>query len=1028
MLPLHKRDQFDNLEKHTQWGIEYVDKYTKFVKERSEIEISYAKQIRNLSKKYQPKKNSKEEEESKYTFCRAFLTSLNELNDYAGQHEVIAENLTSQIITDLTRYLQELKAERKSHFHDGRKAQQQLESSWKQLESCKKKFERDCKEADRAQQHFERMDADINVTKADVEKARQQAQVRHQMAADSKNDYHSYLQKYNQEQHEHYYTVIPNIFQKLQDMEEKRIERLGVCMKTFAEVDRQVLPIVGKCLDGMTSAAEGIEPKTDSNQVVESYKSGFEPPGDVEFEDYGQAMKRTVSENSLSNSRESKEKPAGKSKSKLWPFIKNKNKLMSLLTSPRQPPPAPPASSPPLPSAVPNDPQSPKQPKEPLSHRLNDFMASKPKMHCLRSLRRGLSLKLITLNSHVRSLIEGSVPEDFSHLPPEQRRKKLQGKIDELKKDIQKEMDQRDALTKMKDVYVKNPQMGDPASVDPRLAEIAMNIEKLQSEEQKFENWLAEVEERMPSKSETHRKSVIYETQNSTVSNNCAQDRESPDGSYTEEQSAETQVKAVANRTSCAPESDDEFDELETIGTCKALYTFEGQNEGTISVTEGELLYVIEEDKGDGWTRVRRNEEEEGYVPTSYIEVLLETNAKVEQADLLKILDFHSLPEGVSKTTGLCSHRRSTQGPDVAYRVTKDAQLSAPTKQLYPGDAFPEDFSIMATVKPNKGSQSFLLSVYNEQGIQQLGMEVGRSPVFLYEDHLGKPSPEDYPLFRGVNLADGKWHRVAISVHKQSITLILDCKKKITQKLLRSPQPVIDTKGIIVFGTRILDEEVFEGDIQQLMIVADHRAAYDYCEHYSPDCEVPAPDQLQNQDPNTGNNTNVDSYYYEYPYYDDLGGSEYDANIYPDSTTEPEVEGGDTTLADVEEVPTSSPDGSISISSSSGSSSSSSRGSSSSSFAGRSDSSYKEGTNPDETYDDYNYPYSEYYDTTPAPGGDTRRVTITDINTGGGVNLGAGGRVDLESRTEIETALSTNSGGSTLTISNKTTVGGFKCA
>uniref|UniRef100_A0A3B3IKB1 Thrombospondin-like N-terminal domain-containing protein n=1 Tax=Oryzias latipes TaxID=8090 RepID=A0A3B3IKB1_ORYLA len=176
-------------------------------------------------------------------------------------------------------------------------------------------------------------------------------------------------------------------------------------------------------------------------------------------------------------------------------------------------------------------------------------------------------------------------------------------------------------------------------------------------------------------------------------------------------------------------------------------------------------------------------------------------------SDLLKILDFHSLPEGVSKTTGLCSHRRSTQGPDVAYRVTKDAQLSAPTKQLYPGDAFPEDFSIMATVKPNKGSQSFLLSVYNEQGIQQLGMEVGRSPVFLYEDHLGKPSPEDYPLFRGVNLADGKWHRVAISVHKQSITLILDCKKKTTQKLLRSPQPVIDTKGIIVFGTRILDEE-----------------------------------------------------------------------------------------------------------------------------------------------------------------------------------------------------------------------------
>ncbi|XP_053709397.1 formin-binding protein 1 homolog isoform X22 [Synchiropus splendidus] len=557
-MKMTSTDQFDNLEKHTQWGIEFVEKYAKFVKERSEIEASYAKQIRNLSKKYQPKKNSREEEESKYTFCRAFLTTLNEMNDYAGQHEVIAENLTSQIIIELSRYLQELKAERKSHFHDGRKAQQHIESSWKQLESSKRRFERDCKEADRAQQYFEKMDADINVTKADVEKrsslkARQQAHMRQQMATDSKNEYSSYLQKFNQEQNEHYYTVIPNIFQKLQDMEEKRIERIGVCMKTFADVDRQVLPIVGKCLDGMTNAAESIEPKTDSQQVVESYKSGFEPPGDVEFEDYGQAMKRSPSDTSLTNSREVKERPAGKSKGKLWPFIKNKNK--------------------------------------------------------------------------------GSGPEDFSHLPPEQRRKKLQGKLDDLNKDIQKEMDQRDALAKMKDVYVKNPQMGDPASVDPRLSEIAQNIEKLQLEVQKFEGWLAEVEERMPSKSDSNRKSAIYETQNSTtVNNNCAQDRESsPDGSYTEEQNSETQVKATINPTSSTPEFDDEFDDeetLPTIGTCKALYPFDGQNEGTISVAEGELLYVIEEDKGDGWTRVRRNEEEEGYVPTSYIEVFLETNAK----------------------------------------------------------------------------------------------------------------------------------------------------------------------------------------------------------------------------------------------------------------------------------------------------------------------------------------------------------------------------------------------------------------
>uniref|UniRef100_A0A8D2I903 Formin binding protein 1 n=1 Tax=Urocitellus parryii TaxID=9999 RepID=A0A8D2I903_UROPR len=546
-------DQFDNLEKHTQWGIDVLEKYIKFVKERTEIELSYAKQLRNLSKKYQPKKNSKEEEEYKYTSCKAFLSTLNEMNDYAGQHEVISENMTSQITVDLARFVQELKQERKSNFHDGRKAQQHMETCWKQLESSKRRFERDCKEADRAQQYFEKMDADINVTKADVEKARQQAQIRHQMAEDSKADYSSSLQKFNQEQHEYYHTHIPSIFQKIQEMEERRIVRIGESMKTYAEVDRQVIPIIGKCLDGIVKAAEAINQKSDSQLVIEAYKSGFEPPGDIEFEDYTQPMKRTVSDNSLSNSRgdgKPELKFGSKSKGKLWPFIK-KNKL---------------------------------------------------------------SLKL------------GATPEDFSNLPPEQRRKKLQQKVDELNKEIQKEMDQRDAITKMKDVYLKNPQMGDPASLDHKLTEVSQNIEKLRLEAQKFEAWLAEVEGRLPARGEqARRQSGMYDGQGAPTANSCAQDRESPDGSYTEERSQENEVKVLAT------DFDDEFDDeepLPAIGTCKALYTFEGQNEGTISVIEGEILYVIEEDKGDGWTRIRRNEDEEGYVPTSYVEVYLDKNAK----------------------------------------------------------------------------------------------------------------------------------------------------------------------------------------------------------------------------------------------------------------------------------------------------------------------------------------------------------------------------------------------------------------
>ncbi|XP_078721450.1 formin-binding protein 1-like isoform X8 [Lampetra fluviatilis] len=598
-------DQFDNVEKHTQWGIDFLEKYCKFVKERTEIETNYAKQLRNLTKKYQSKKNSKEEDENRFSVCRAFVAVLTELNDYAGQHEVIAENMNGAILREVLAYVQELKQERKTQLNDGRKAQQHLEGCWKQLESTKKKFERECKEAERALQHFEKMDNDINVTKADVEKARTQSNQRMQMAEDCKSEYAAQLQKFNEEQNQHYFTVMPKVFQDLQAMDERRISNIAESITRFADIDRQVMPILGKCLDEMTSAAESISAEKDSGLVVEAYKSGFERPSDVDFEDYSQFISRTPSDSSISSSSKpdvsrSDNKPVApgitKSKPKLWPFGK-KHKLSMKLSSP---------------GCVP----------------------------------------------------KGVPAEDLSHLPPEQRRKKLQQKIDDLNGEIKKEVDQREALLKMKDVYLKNPQMGDSTSLEPKLSETAHKIDKLQQEAQKFENWLADAEGRMPARVDgPKRNSAAYDRSSIVVNNvvnNGSQDRESsPDGSYTEEAPPEgtpappaprqpdpaapvahgggggTTATTAAQVDSGGDFDDDDFEDeepLPVLGRCKALYPFDGNSEGTIAITEEELFQLVEEDKGDGWTRVRRANGEEGYVPTSYLEVTLDPVAAAAAA------------------------------------------------------------------------------------------------------------------------------------------------------------------------------------------------------------------------------------------------------------------------------------------------------------------------------------------------------------------------------------------------------------
>lgn len=95
-------------------------------------------------------------------------------------------------------------------------------------------------------------------------------------------------------------------------------------------------------------------------------------------------------------------------------------------------------------------------------------------------------------------------------------------------------------------------------------------------------------------------------------------------------------------------EFDDEFEDVDPpLGQCTVLYNFEGtfgcdacathpdphpflltwvallflsgNSEGTISVAEGELLSIMEEDKGDGWMRVLKGNGEEGFIPSSYV-------------------------------------------------------------------------------------------------------------------------------------------------------------------------------------------------------------------------------------------------------------------------------------------------------------------------------------------------------------------------------------------------------------------------
>ncbi|XP_051982106.1 thyroid hormone receptor interactor 10b isoform X2 [Xyrauchen texanus] len=289
-------DQHDVIERHTQSGLDLLERYVKFVKERADIEQNYAKQLRNLCKKHS-RRGSKEDQDTKLTDQQAFQDVLNELNEYAGQRELLSENMTVTICADLIKSLQELRLERKICLSDIKKAQQNLDIFFKHLELSKRRFEKEWKEAEKTIQQTEKIQLDTNSTKADVEKAKQQAHLRTHIADECKNEYAVQLQRYNKEQNQFYHSEIPDVFKKLQEMEERRIRMLADGYVQFSETEKKILPNISKCLDTISTTGRNINEKQETMALIEQYKTGLTPPADVEFEDYSQGVKPAANEN-----------------------------------------------------------------------------------------------------------------------------------------------------------------------------------------------------------------------------------------------------------------------------------------------------------------------------------------------------------------------------------------------------------------------------------------------------------------------------------------------------------------------------------------------------------------------------------------------------------------------------------------------------------------------------------------------------------------------------------------------------------
>lgn len=182
---------------------------------------------------------------------------------------MISEQLQAQVINAITLLSKNLRDERKRALNDGSTFQQNLGLQIAALERAKRNYEKSYRDAEKAVDSYQRADADLNLSRAEVEKQRHNMASKNQQSDDSKNEYANQLQKTNKLQQQHYEVAIPDVFNRLQEIDEKRTGGIKEFIKRSADVELSVSPIIVRCLEGISKAAESIDEKEDSQKVIE---------------------------------------------------------------------------------------------------------------------------------------------------------------------------------------------------------------------------------------------------------------------------------------------------------------------------------------------------------------------------------------------------------------------------------------------------------------------------------------------------------------------------------------------------------------------------------------------------------------------------------------------------------------------------------------------------------------------------------------------------------------------------------------
>uniref|UniRef100_A0A287DBB1 Neural EGFL like 1 n=1 Tax=Ictidomys tridecemlineatus TaxID=43179 RepID=A0A287DBB1_ICTTR len=182
------------------------------------------------------------------------------------------------------------------------------------------------------------------------------------------------------------------------------------------------------------------------------------------------------------------------------------------------------------------------------------------------------------------------------------------------------------------------------------------------------------------------------------------------------------------------------------------------------------------------------------------------------QMDFITELDLVNTTFGVTQVSGLHNASKAFLFQDTEREIHAAPHVSEKLIQLFRNKS---EFTFLATVQQKPSTSGVILSIRElEHSYFELESSGLRDEIRYHYIHKGKPRTEALPY----RMADGQWHKVALSVSASHLLLHVDCNR-IYERVIDTPETNLPPGSNLWLGQRNQKHGLFKGIIQDGKII-----------------------------------------------------------------------------------------------------------------------------------------------------------------------------------------------------------------